>query len=109
MLIGKEGALSQQQAEKLKTDEQEIARIKTLSNKNLSGEVKRAMRLNPTNLLAQALGTVLLVDFNEGKDRRRSRYDFGQDWYCRRTGPNRPKVGRQKKKNELKKSTGGKS
>jgi hypothetical protein len=101
VLIGKEGALSPAQEQVVLTSEQETKRVQGLSNKNLAGEIRRAMRKNPENLLTQALGTVTLVAFNEG--RKNSFFDFGQDWYCRRTGPNRPKVGRSKKKSEFKK------
>jgi len=111
VLIGKDGALSQAQAEVVLTDEQERKRIRTLSASNLAGEIRSAMRKNPENLLTQALGTVLLVAYNEGKRTSSVRpevpgayFQFPDKYYCYRTGPNRPKVGRSKKKTELKRS-----
>jgi hypothetical protein len=106
VLIGKEGALSAEQEKVVLTSEQETKRVSNLSDKNLAGEIRSAMRKNPENLLTQALGTVTLIAFAAGKyGSDGPRFDFGQDWYCRRTGPNRPKVGRQKKKVELKRSS----
>jgi len=95
MLIGEHGDLSQAQIEQAAKDAAEAKRIRSLSNKNLAGEIRREMRKSTTPGVSFAVGLVALIALGEP-------YDNGQQWYCQRTGPNRPKVGRRKKKQEMK-------
>ena len=98
MLIGKDGAVTQEQADKMAKDAAEAKRLKSLSDKSLAGEIRREMRTTgKTNMLCFAVGLVSLLALEE-------RFDNGQKWFCYRTGPNRPKVGRTRKKTELKKA-----
>lgn len=103
MLIGKDGAITQEQADKMAKDAADAKRLKSLSNANLAGEIRREMRTTgKTNMLCFAVGLVTLLAFDDPKQP----YDNGQQWYCQRTGPNRPKFGRRKKKQELKAAAG---
>src|ERR1700678_570681 len=98
MLIGKDGAITQEQADKMAQDVAEAKRLKSLSNKNLAGEIRRKMRTTgKTNMLCFAVGLVSLLALEEP-------FDNGQQWYCQRTAPIRPKYGRIRKKTELKKT-----
>jgi hypothetical protein len=101
MLIGKEGAITQEQADKMAKDAADAKRLKSLSNANLAGEIRREMRTTgKTNLLCFAIGLVTLLAFDDPKQP----YDNGQQWYCQRTAPIRPKYGRVRKKTEIKKA-----
>jgi hypothetical protein len=98
MLIGKDGAVTQEQADKMAQEAAEAKRLKSLSNKNLAGEIRREMRTTgKTNMLCFAVGLVSLLALGE-------KLDNGQQWYCQRTAPIRPKYGRIRKKTELKKA-----
>jgi hypothetical protein len=100
MLIGKDGAITQEQADKMAQDAAEAKRLNSLSNKNLGGEIRGEMRTTgKTNMLCFAVGLVSLIALGE-------KLDNGQQWYCQRTGPNRPKFGRRKKKQEMKAAAG---
>ena len=98
MLIGKDGAVTQEQADKMAQEAAAAKRLKSLSNKNLAGEIRREMRTTgKTNMLCFAVGLVSLLALGE-------KLDNGQQWYCQRTAPLRPKYGRTRKKTELKKA-----
>jgi hypothetical protein len=99
MLIGKDGAVTQEQADKMAQEAAAAKRLKSLSNKNLAGEIRREMRTTgKTNMLCFAVGLVSLLALGE-------KLDNGQQWYCQRTAPIRPKYGRTRKKTELKKAS----
>lgn len=96
-LIGKQ-ELIQQQTEANAKQAAELKRIQSMSNKNLASEIRREMRTTgKTNLLCFAIGLVSLLALEESLDN-------GQQWYCQRTAPIRPKTGRIRKKTELKKA-----
>ena len=99
MLIGKDGAVTQEQADKMAQEAAAAKRLKSMSNKNLAGEIRREMRTTgKTNMLCFAVGLVSLLALGE-------KLDNGQQWYCQRTAPIRPKYGRIRKKTELKKAS----
>ena len=62
MLIGKEGPVSQEQIDKMAADAAETKRIKSFSDANLAGEIRRQMRTaGKVNPLCFALGLVALT------------------------------------------------
>lgn len=83
MLVGDKGPLSEAQSTKQQFENKERARIETLSDKNLVGEIRSKMRADH---LSFALGAAVLTLLHQP-------VRLGNDPYCL-TQPHRPKMGR---------------